>query len=389
MSEVNSDIVLFEEVQCDNTMRIGLATLNTPKTLNGLSLEMTRSLASQMELWAADPKVALIILRGAGDKAFCAGGDLHSLYHSMIENKGHKSSDNSYAGTFFAEEYTLDYRIHTFPKPILVWGDGIVMGGGMGLMMGASHRVVTDTSRLAMPEISIGLFPDVGGTWLLNRLPGKSGLFMGLTGANIGASDALFAGMADYHLPRTAWTDLINGLKSIDWKSASTPSAEHTTRVINDDFLNSMLHSLSTDPQPEMGPLQKHLPLIQKLCSGSDLEKIVENLLNLSSHEDPWLQRASKTLSAGSPGSARLTFTLLQKSKHASLAEVYRIEWNAGLVCASDGDFAEGIRALLIDKDKQPKWNPATLKEATAEWVEKFIRPVVPPNQHPLRNLGT
>lgn len=388
MNDVSNAVVLFEELNCAGGMRVGVATLNTPKTLNGLSLDMTRLLATQMESWAQDPDLAVVLLRGAGDKAFCAGGDLHTLYHSMLENKGKSSIDNTYAGTFFAEEYTLDYRIHTFPKPILVWGDGIVMGGGMGLMMGASHRVVTDTSKLAMPEISIGLFPDVGGTWLLNRLPGKTGLFMGLTGAHISASDALFAGMADYHVPRAAWESLLSGLQSIPWERNSSSVAAHTTRVINDDFLNTLLHSLSTDPQPELGPLQQHLSLIQKLCTGSDLEKIVANLTALSTHEDPWLQRVAKTLSTGSPGSARLTFTLLQRCKHVSLAEVYRIEWTAGLMCACEGDFAEGIRALLVDKDKQPKWNPPTLQDATAEWVEKFFRPAVPTNQHPLKNLG-
>ena len=388
MSDVSNAVVLFEELNCVGGMRVGVATLNAPKTLNGLSLDMTRLLATQMEVWAQNPEVAVVLLRGAGDKAFCAGGDLHTLYHSMLENKGKASIDNTYAGTFFAEEYALDYRIHTFPKPILVWGDGIVMGGGMGLMMGASHRVVTDTSKLAMPEITIGLFPDVGGTWLLNRLPGKTGLFMGLTGAHISASDALFAGMADYHVPHAAWESLLDGLKSIHWERASNNVASHTTRVMNDDALNTLLHSLSSDPQPEVGPLQQHLSLIQKLCSGSDLEKIVANLTALSTHEDPWLQRAAKTLAAGSPGSARLTFTLLQRCKHVSLAEVYRIEWTAGLMCACEGDFAEGIRALLVDKDKQPKWNPPTLQQATTEWVEKFFRPAVPAQQHPLKNLG-
>lgn len=393
MSEVNqdvaiNDVVFFEEIDCANAMRIGVATLNAPKTLNGLSLDMTRLLATQMEVWAADSDLAMIVLKGAGDKAFCAGGDLHSLYHSMLENKGKKPIDNTYAGTFFAEEYALDYRIHTFPKPILIWGDGIVMGGGMGLMMGASHRVVTETSKLAMPEITIGLFPDVGGTWLLNRLPGKTGLFMGLTGAHIGASDALFAGMADYHLPRASWDSLVTGLRATPWRNVAQSNDPHSVRVVNDDYLNSLLHGLSTDPQPEIGPLQKHLSLIQKLCTGSDLEKIVLNLTALSAHEDPWLQRAAKTLSAGSPGSARLTFTLLQRCKHVSLAEVYRIEWTAGLMCAASGDFAEGIRALLVDKDKQPKWNPPTLKEATTQWVEKFFDPTIPANQHPLHQLG-
>lgn len=389
MSEESNEVVLFEEVACGNGMKLGLATLNTPKTLNGLSLDMTRLLAARLEVWAKDPDLALVLLRGAGDRAFCAGGDLHTLYQSMTENTGKPAAANTYAGTFFAEEYALDYRIHTFPKPIVVWGDGIVMGGGMGLMMGASHRIVTDTSKLAMPEITIGLFPDVGGTWMLNRLPGKTGLFLGLTGAHIGAADALFAGMADYHLPHDAWNTLISSLKTQRWhRIPEQAELQHATRVRHDDMLNSLLHELSSDPAPAIGSLQQHLSLIQKVCSGSDLEKIVENILALSAHQDPWLQRAAKTLAAGSPGSARLTFTLLQRTKHASLAEVYRIEWIAGLMCASHGDFAEGIRALLVDKDKNPKWNPAMLSDATTLWVEKFFTPPFAKKDHPLYRLG-
>jgi len=381
--ENNNEVVLFNELNCTNGTRIGVATLNAPRTLNGLSLEMTRLLANQIELWANDPAVACLILKGAGDKAFCAGGDLHALHHSMMNNVGKPAIDNVHAGTFFAEEYALDYRLHTFPKPIVVWGDGIVMGGGMGLMIGASHRIVTETSRLAMPEISIGLFPDVGGTWMLNRLPGKTGLFMGLTGAQIGAADALFAGMADYHLARETWPTVLEQMTNQPWsqsKSQLSPS--------NEMLLDQVLAGLANAPAIAIGPLQQHLSLIHACCAGSDLNKIVASLVALADHTDPWLQRAAKTLAAGSPGSARLTYTLLKRVKHLSLADAYRFEWVAGLMCASHGDFAEGIRALLIDKDKQPKWNPATLPEATEAWVEKFFTLPVAAEQHPLYGLG-
>jgi len=381
--ENNNAVVLFEELSCANGMRIGVATLNAPKTLNGLSLEMTRLLATQIERWAQEPTIALLILKGAGDKAFCAGGDLHALHHSMVANAGKTAIENSLAGTFFAEEYALDYRLHTFPKPIVVWGDGIVMGGGMGLMMGASHRVVTETSRLAMPEISIGLFPDVGGTWMLNRLPGKTGLFLGLTGAQIGAADALFAGMADYHLARETWPTLLEQLSLQNWSAS-----EALLKNQNEALLDQVLADLTTSPTPPVGPLQQHLSLIHNCCAGSDLNKIFSALVALAEHSDPWLQRAAKTLAAGSPGSARLTYTLLKRVKHLSLAEAYRVEWVAGLMCASHGDFAEGIRALLIDKDKQPKWNPATLAEATEGWVEKFFTLPFAAEQHPLSRLG-
>lgn len=378
-----NEVVLFNELNCANGTRIGVATLNAPKTLNGLSLEMTRLLATQIEVWAKDPNVACLILKGAGDKAFCAGGDLHALHHSMMSNIGKAAIDNTHAGIFFAEEYALDYRLHTFPKPIVVWGDGIVMGGGMGLMMGASHRVVTETSRLAMPEISIGLFPDVGGTWMLNRLPGKTGLFMGLTGAQIGAADALFAGMADYHLTRETWPTLLEQLSQQPWSQSGSQST-----LSNEALLDQVLAGLASTPALTVGPLQQHFSLIQACCVGSDLNKIVAALVALAQHSDPWLQRAAKTLAAGSPGSARLTYTLLKRVKHLSLADAYRVEWVAGLMCASHGDFAEGIRALLIDKDKQPKWNPSTLNDATEAWVEKFFTLPFAAEQHPLYRLG-
>jgi len=394
MNEVVKDLVMIQELLCADSSKIAIAQLNAPKTLNGLTLEMTRILAQQLDQWARDASVAIVMLRGAGDKAFCAGGDLHSLHHSMLENVSGRPQDNHYAATFFAEEYALDYRIHTYPKPILVWGDGIVMGGGMGLMMGASHRVVTETTRMAMPEISIGLFPDVGGTWLLNRLPGHAGLFLGLTGAQLNASDALFAGMGDYHVLREKWPTLLTALTAKSWKHVSENVGESSSDSaqaalsVNHAQLDSILDSLATEPAVTVKPLQEHLALIRKLCSGSELELIVKNILSLSGHQDPWLQRAANTLAHGSPGSARLTFALLQHNKLLSLAEVYRVEWVAGLMAAAHGDFAEGIRALLIDKDKQPKWHPSTLSQADDQWVQKFFTLPFPAEQHPLYRLG-
>jgi len=392
--EIRTDLVIFEEWSCVGQSKIGLAQLNAPKILNGLSLEMTRLLSHQLDQWAQDPSIAIVILKGTGEKAFCAGGDLHTLHHSMTENVSGLAIDNAYAATFFAEEYALDYRIHTYPKPLLVWGDGIVMGGGMGLMMGASHRVVTETTRMAMPEISIGLFPDVGGTWLLNRLPGNAGLFLGLTGAQLGANDALFAGMADYHIRREEWKILKESLTAQSWKNVSELTASALTDVArkdlatNHDQLHQLLSSFHTLPDPANKPLQDNFSLIRQLCGGVDLERIVQGILKLADHQDPWLQRAAKTLAHGSPGSARLTFELLAHNKLLSLAEVYRVEWCAGLMAAAHGDFAEGIRALLIDKDKQPKWNPPTLAHADEQWVKKFFSLPFPAEQHPLYRLG-
>jgi len=394
MNTDSQDLVLVDVRDCKDGGRIGIAQLNAPKTLNGLSLEMTRQLSRQLEIWAQDPKIALVMLKGSGEKAFCAGGDLHSLHHSMTENVHGQPVDNHYAATFFAEEYALDYRIHTYAKPILVWGDGIVMGGGMGLMMGASHRVVTETTRMAMPEISIGLFPDVGGTWLLNRIPGRAGLFLGLTGAQLGANDALFAGMADYHLRRDMYNTLLTALCAESWEPVAQQydgilsEDQKASLARNHDRLHLLISKHACEPDDSIKPLQKHFAQIRQLCGGTDLNRIADNILQLAHDQDPWLQRAAQTFAAGSPGSARLTFALLEHNKLLSLAEVYRVEWVAGLMAAAHGDFAEGIRALLIDKDKQPRWNPPTLSQADENWVQKFFSLPFPAEQHPLYRLG-
>ncbi|KDB97461.1 enoyl-CoA hydratase/isomerase family protein, partial [Bordetella bronchiseptica] len=252
--------VLFEERIADNGVRLGVATLNAPQTLNGLSLEMVELLDARLRAWAEDAAVAMVILQGAGEKAFCAGGDLHGLYRSMRENTSGDAWANTHARRFFEHEYRLDYLIHTYPKPVLCWGHGIVMGGGVGLMMGASHRVVSETTRMAMPEITIGLFPDVGGSWLLNRMPGRTGLFLALTGAHVNASDAFFAGLADFRLDSARWPDFCASLLSLPW--AGQPGGPGTgnaaPRSINDGLLRQALLAHEPPAQLEPGPLRQH-----------------------------------------------------------------------------------------------------------------------------------
>lgn len=384
--------VLFEERAAANGMRFGIATLNSPQTLNGLSLEMVELLAARLDAWARDPGVALVVLQGAGEKAFCAGGDLHGLYRSMTENAGKGPWANAYARRFFELEYRLDYRIHTYPKPVLCWGHGIVMGGGIGLMMGASHRVVSEASRLAMPEVSIGLFPDVGGSWLLNRMPGRIGMFLALTGAQLNTADAFFAGLADFRLDHADWPKLLESLQEQPWAGqaqAAPDSDAIPPRSINDGLLRRALTALEPQTPMDAGHLRQHSFLINNLCSGNRLDDIYEELAALKDHDDPWLARAASTMLAGSPGSVRLSFALQQRMRLRSLDDVFRAEYIAALTCAAHGDFAEGIRALLIDKDKRPRWNPAVLDVATDAWVQKFFDEPWPEGQpHPLDDLG-
>jgi enoyl-CoA hydratase/carnithine racemase len=376
---MNEAPVLFEERATAQGKRIGIATLNAPKTLNGLSLEMARLLDARLHAWAKDDGIALVVLQGAGEKAFCAGGDLHSLYRSMTEYRaaGHRDiRDNAYASNFFAVEYRLDYRIHTYPKPILCWGHGIVMGGGIGLMSGASHRVVTERSKLAFPEITVGLYPDVGGTWLLHRVPVRGGLFLALTGAPLHAGDAMYAGMADVYIEEQRRADVFDALTRADWTD---------TKSDNANILTALLQGHASQAAP--GPLQQNQSLIEKICAHEALEVVAHAIRDVAM-DDAWLTTARETFAAGAPSSARVAFELQRHAADLSLADVFRLEYIVSLHCAAHGDFAEGIRALLIDKDRQPHWHPQTLAEATAAWAETFFEAPWPEEEHPLVNLG-
>ena len=381
MTGPNSQPVVFEERRADNGARAGVARLNVEKSLNSLSLEMIDLLFERLSAWAADPGIAFVILEAAGEKAFCAGADLHSLYRTMVEQHSSARDDdicgNAYAVAFFSREYRLDYLIHAYPKPVLCWGHGIVMGGGLGLMAGASHRVVTEHSRVAMPEITIGLYPDVGGTWLLNRAPGRSGLFLALTGAQLNAADALFARFADYQIAHGDKSRVMLSLMRQPW----TANAGDAHRLLTD-----VLRSVAVS-RPAPGPLREHLDLIGELCGYATLPEIVAAITG-EKMRDAWLAKAAATLAAGSPGSAALSYALQRCMLHASLAEVYRVELVASLACAARPDLAEGIRALLIDKDRRPRWQPATLAEVTPEWLEGFFASPWQAREHPLADLG-
>src|SRR5690554_6615229 len=208
------DAVLFSTKDTADGHKIGIATLNSERSLNALSLAMIDALEPQLEAWANDDSIVCVWLEGAGEKAFCAGGDIVAMYKAAKDLPKEPVAE---VVDFFTREYRLDYRIHTYPKPLLVWADGFVMGGGMGLMNGASHRVVTERSRLAMPEISIGLYPDVGATYFLSKLPDNMGLFLGLTAAQVNAADALYIGLADFAIASDMRDNTLHALTNASW----------------------------------------------------------------------------------------------------------------------------------------------------------------------------
>jgi enoyl-CoA hydratase/carnithine racemase len=386
-----SDVVLFEEMQAAHGVRIGIATLNAEKTLNAVSLDMVDLLAPRFAQWAADDGVAMVILQAKGDKAFCAGGDLQQLYRSMLAHHASDQRDditaNPYAFQFFEREYRLNYQIHTYPKPILCWAHGIVMGGGVGLMAGASHRVVTERTRLAMPEISIGLYPDVGGSWFLNRMPGRTGLFMALTGASLNAMDTRFVDLSDYTIANNARSAVFDALCTQDWRSGD---AHVLLRRILQNAEATSVASIAGIVQPERfaaSALTQHLAEINAACGLPTLTEIVDALSAIAS-DDPWMRRSIAAMLAGAPGSLALAYALFQRTRRLSLAQAIRLEFIVCLQCCARHDFAEGIRSLLIDKDQTPHWQPALLADVTPESVERLFQDPWINRRHPLADLG-
>lgn len=365
------DCVLFDDIVTASGRRFGRATLNSAATLNALSLDMIDRLAPMLSKWADDPGIAGVVLDAVGDKAFCAGGDLQLLYASMRDTPHGEVPLR--AAQFFEREYRLDYQIHTYPKPILCWGHGIVMGGGIGLLAGASHRVGTPRTRLAMPEISVGLYPDVGGSWFLRRAPGRSGLFLALTGAPMNALDARFVGLVDFVLAHEQKAQVLASLEAGHWSDNRDENSAQLSRILGQAAMHEGL--------PE-SQVRKHYDLIDATIGHDSLADIALRLQALGSHDDPWLSQAAMTFVKGSPTSAALSFALWRRVLHLSMADVLRLEYHVSVACARFGDFAEGIRALIIDKDRNPRWRPASLAEVSDAYIQSFMQPA-----HPLADL--
>lgn len=362
-----SDVIRIREIATACGHCFGVASLNAPASLNALSLAMVDVLQSQLTQWATNPAVIGVLLEGEGERAFCAGGDLRDLYQS-IRDCG--DAPNPYARQFFSREYRLDYLIHTYPKPLLCWGNGIVMGGGIGLMAGASHRVVTERTRLAMPEIAIGLFPDVGGSWFLNRLPGRIGLFLALTGAPLNAADALFTGLADFYLPHDGRDKLLDAITQAGWQQDAQADAHQLSHLIESQSPADARGEAAL-PAPSM--LRNHFDQIQALMGHDALADIAARLA-VAAVGDSWLAKAAANFGRGSPTSAVLAMALLQQARHLSLREVFQLELDVAIGCCANHDFAEGIRALLVDKDRKPQWKPARIADVGAALIADHFR---------------
>ncbi|WP_312936106.1 enoyl-CoA hydratase/isomerase family protein [Pseudomonas sp.] len=333
---------------------IGHLTLNRPEGLNALTLGMVRSLQRQLDAWREDDQVKAVVLRGEGPKGFCAGGDIRALYDSY-------QAGSTLCEVFFEEEYALDLSLHRYSKPVVVLMDGFTLGGGMGLAQGCDLRVVTERSRLAMPEVGIGYFPDVGASYFLSRVPGELGVYLGVTGKQIQAADALYCGLANWYLPSAALGDFDAGLDRLQF--GPYPLKD----------LQSLLAGLGQQMLEE-APLAELRPAIDHYFSQPDLPAIIEQLraVNLG-HSHAWALATADLLESRSPLAMAVTLQMLRRGRELGLEQCFAQELHVDRQWFEHGDLIEGVRALLIDKDKQPRWNPRTPGEVTAAQVSRFF----------------
>jgi len=329
--------------------RAGRITLNRPRALNALRFEQIAVIRGALEQWRDDDAVKLVILDGAGDRGLCAGGDVRELYHA-------RETDPDFAARFWRDEYHLNAMIHRYPKPIVALMDGIVMGGGIGLSAHASHRIVTETSQIAMPETSIGLVPDVGGTWLLANAPGRLGTFVGLTGTRMAAADAIYAGFADTHVKRADIDALIAELIDVSGEPVGVTVAEYASA-----------------PGPAV--LANQQSDMDHLC---DARSAADIQVRLTAPDAPdWAQAAGRSLEDRSPLALALFLEAVRRAAdaadlEAALATEYRLVTRLD----DQGEFPEGVRALIIDKDRAPKWQYAALDDVPDQTIADFFAPL-------------
>ncbi|WP_237479662.1 enoyl-CoA hydratase/isomerase family protein [Lichenibacterium dinghuense] len=328
---------------------LGHLTLNRPAAYNALTIDMVRTVDAALDLWEHDPQVAVLLLDGAGDKAFCAGGDIRALYEAA------RAGLRGPIAEFFRLEYRLNARIARFPKPIVTVMHGMTMGGGIGLGAHASHRVVTERSTLAMPEVRIGFAPDVGGTHLLARAPGELGLHLALTGGRLGPADALICGLADAHVPSERLHEIRLAL----------------ARCRTAADVEAALREVATAPAP--GPLAAARGWIDR-CYGFDaVEDIVDAL---EAAPEPDARAAAAEIAGNAPTSLKVTLQALRDARLLDLEDCLDREFRVSLAITARPDFVEGVRAAVVDKDRAPRWRPVRLSDVGRRDVLRHFEPV-------------
>ena len=333
---MTDDSVLFARAGVGATI-----TLNRPAALNALTLDMCLAMDEKLRQWAVDDSVRVVLIRQTGDRAFCAGGDIRKM----------AAEGPPYQLRFWFAEYRLNTLIKHYPKPFVALIDGIAMGGGVGVSAHGSHRVVSEHLRFAMPETDIGVFPDTGGSYVLSRMPGEVGMYLGLTGAHLGVADALYCGYATHHVPKNRFSEL---------EAALTGGAD----------VDDALRRVAQDAGP--APLARRRSSIDAAFAGDSVEVIMSAL-----EADPsaFARETRQGLEKKSPFSLKLTFRELREARHLDFDDCMRMEWRMMSRIPDTHDFYEGVRALLIDKDKMPRWQPASLAGITKERIDRHFEP--------------
>lgn len=337
-SDAASAEVLFER-----RGRLGVVTLNRPQAVNALTAGMASAMLEQLTLWADDDAVAAVLVHGAGDRGLCAGGDIVAIYRDMLDG-GDATAD------FWAEEYRMNALIAGYPKPYVAFMDGLVLGGGVGISAHGSFRIVTERTRMGMPETTIGFVPDVGGTLLLSRSPGESGTHAALTGAHLSGADALFLGLADHFVPSAKLPELAGALESEAADDAVARFAEEAPPSV----------------------LAAQQEWIDACYSSDDAGEIVRRLRAVGGEAAD----AADTIEAKSPTAVKVALESLRRVRGLGLEEALAQEYRVGLRFLAGPDFREGIRAQVVDKDRNPHWQPATLVEVSRGDVESYFAPL-------------
>jgi enoyl-CoA hydratase len=328
--------------------RAGRITMNRPQALNALTHAMTGRIGEALLAWQDDPGIALVLLDGAGGKALCAGGDVRALHDSRPQGSG-------FARAFWGREYPVNALIGRYAKPFVAIQDGIVMGGGIGLSGHARHRIVTERSRLAMPETGIGLIPDVGGTWLLAHAPGAAGTYLGLTGETMDGADAIYARFADVLVPSSGVDRLVDRL--VDAKG---DAVVEVIAAAAQDAGGSRLAARQTD--------------IDRAFGKESVEAMLEALAEAPGD---WARKTAATLAQKSPKSLKLTLAAVRNARGlGSLEAALNVEYRLCVRLFEDGEFVEGVRALIVDKDRKPKWSPARLEDVSPQLVAAYLAPL-------------
>jgi enoyl-CoA hydratase len=345
------------EILLDRQGGLASLTINRPRALNALTLENYRRFAPALAAWGGDPTVRAVVVRGAGGRAFCAGGDVRAVYEAGRGIAG----DPSLTAVFFREEYRLIREIHRFPKPYIAIADGITMGGGAGISVNGAYRIATERTLFAMPETGIGLFPDVGATRFLNRCPGRIGWYLGLTGARLRAADVLYCGFATHFVAQDRIAALSQALAETAWQSGR-----------EFDQVGALLAEFATDPGPP--PLAALRPAIDDCFSASKIESILAALAAAGGGAAAgWAAATHADLLTKSPTSLKVTLRQLDDGCQFDLDQALVLEYRLTQHFMAAHDFYEGVRALLIVKDQKPRWQPATLADVDDATIDAYF----------------